>query len=318
MSDKHISRLDYEGRLADVFNLVCTDFGLPSYKSHSLIPVGYEDVNFKLETNNGSYFVKIFSSSRLQADIDRYVKVIETALQSGVRHPQLFKNKRGSHLYKPTQTNLQLLVMEWLDGSSFWDIGNKPTDKECLEIIEIAVSVNSIDYKPPFTYDGWAITSFENEFKHYSDTLNSDDRQKVSEVLSEFISLELDSLPKALVHGDLIATNVIKTSRGLFVVDFSVANYYPRIQELAVLFCNLFFDENDAKNSERMYNTYSQAYSKRLLLTEAENKALPIYTKAAHAMHVIGASKAIVKGEDDEENQYWLNLGRKGLSMGFY
>lgn len=67
---------------------------------------------------------------------------------------------------------------------------------------------------------------------------------------------------------------------GLYIIDFSVANIYPRIQELAVLMCNLFFDENYKDN----YLFLIREYNKHHPLTEYEGEILPLFIQAAHVM----------------------------------
>jgi Ser/Thr protein kinase RdoA (MazF antagonist) len=62
------------------------------------------------------------------------------------------------------------------------------------------------------------------------------------------------------------------------------------------------------------YNFALDEYQKYNKLTKKEINILPIYLKAAHAMHVIGAGKEKYKeGNKSEENRYWLSQGRKGL-----
>ncbi len=318
MSERYFDRLDYDGDLTEEFNEVASRFQLGEVGTYALIPVGYEDVNFQLQTENGSYFVKIFASSRDQTGIDRYAGNIEAAIEAGVQHPKLLQTSDGNHLFRPGDTNLQLLVMEWVDGKSFWDLKTNPTAEERAEIIQAAARINSSDHKPPTSYDSWAVTSFIKEFDEFSGTLTQEDRALVQVVLENFQRLDFKSLPHTFVHGDLIATNVLKTDTGLYVVDFSVANYYPRIQELAVLFSNLLFDETSPENSKKIYNEALKEYSELAQLTDEELEVIGVYIRAAHAMHILGASKAKARGEDDEENQYWLNLGRTGLSFDVY
>ena len=313
-----MDRLDFSGDLNDVFKQVADTFKLGELQSHSLIPVGYEDVNFMLHTSIGKYFVKIFAKTKVQSDIDRYAGNIEAALAAGVPHPTLNKQESGEALFRVSDTKLQLLVMEWVKGKSFWDERRQPTTAEAKEVIQIAAKINGSSHKPTATYDSWAANNIENEFNQYGRTLIGDDKQLVGEVVDDFKKLHIDLLPHCFVHGDLIATNVLVSDAGLYVVDFSVASYYPRIQELAVLFCNLLFDENNEVNSKQLYDDSIQQYRKTIELAEEEVSALGTYTRAAHAMHIIGASKAITRNEDDDENQYWLKLGRTGLSMNIY
>jgi Ser/Thr protein kinase RdoA (MazF antagonist) len=95
-----------------------------------------------------------------------------------------------------------------------------------------------------------------------------------------------------------------------------VSNYYPRVQELAVLFCDLFFNEKDPSNYAGNYQLGLEEYQKVLPLTQKELDILPLYTKAAHAMHIVNPIYLQkVEGNDAVENANWLNLGRTGLEF---
>jgi thiamine kinase-like enzyme len=83
---------------------------------------------------------------------------------------------------------------------------------------------------------------FEEAKKHMSD-------QEVSIIwpfVSRFIDhIQIDQLPKCFVHWDILKTNIIRSINGdFYIVDYSVANIYPRIQDLAVLLCNVL-DSDD-------------------------------------------------------------------------
>jgi Ser/Thr protein kinase RdoA (MazF antagonist) len=129
--------------------------------------------------------------------------------------------------------------------------------------------------------------------------------------------LPIKQLPHRLVHGDIIKTNVMKDKTGkIYIIDFSVANFYPRIQELAVLLCNIFFDENHPDTFMDNYKLALDEYQKGIPLTPLEISSLPLYVKVAHAMHVLCATyEKEAKGNDSAENRYWLELGRKGLDF---
>ena len=93
-----------------------------------------------------------------------------------------------------------------------------------------------------------------------------------------------------------------------------MSNYYPRLQEIAVLACNLLFDERDKDKSEHNLKIALDEYQKNLPLSDRELKLLPDFINFAHAMHVIGATREEkVNGNKLEENAYWLAQGKAGL-----
>ena len=90
-----------------------------------------------------------------------------------------------------------------------------------------------------------------------------------------------------------------------------MANYYPRIQELAVLLCNLLFDEDDLDSFPSYYKLALSEYQKTLPLSLKELETLPLFLKIAHAMHIIPAIRDRELNENtSEENMYWLDLGK--------
>jgi len=104
----------------------------------------------------------------------------------------------------------------------------------------------------------------------------------------------------------------------VFIIDFAVSNIYPRIQELAVLACNMLFDSKSAEISNYNLAVALEEYQQQIKLTDKEINALPTYIKLAHAMHLLIANyEKIVKNNKSKENEYWLSLGRTGLKQSF-
>ncbi len=101
----------------------------------------------------------------------------------------------------------------------------------------------------------------------------------------------------------------------IYILDFSVSSWYPRVQELAVLFCDLFFNPTDPSNFPQLYADGIAEYQKSIQLTDQEIFVLPLYTKVAHAMHIICANyEKAVNGNNSKENDSWLQLGENGLA----
>lgn len=144
----------------------------------------------------------------------------------------------------------------------------------------------------------------------------SKDREVISPLVEEFRSIPLNDLPHAFVHGDTISSNVMKDKMGkLYIIDFSVSNWYPRIQQLAVLLCDLYFDSTNPEVFMKKYRWAMDEYQKHTKLTTEELKALSVFAKAAYTMHVIGASYERSQGNTEGENNTWFSLGGKGLQL---
>jgi Ser/Thr protein kinase RdoA (MazF antagonist) len=88
-------RLDYSGNLEPVINRIGDNYGIGSIKDFSIIEVGFEDCNVKIETTDGKYVAKIFSKERSQEDIARYSAIMEKVVGAGVNHPRLMRTGGG-------------------------------------------------------------------------------------------------------------------------------------------------------------------------------------------------------------------------------
>lgn len=315
--DKLFQRINFDGKLDDISLVVCRDFELGNFVSNRLINIGYEDFNYILETAQNKYFVKIFSNFRTDENCKRYMDVISKVGESGIASPELFHSKQGHlHSIAVDGAKLRLCVMKYIDGENFLSLKQKPSKAEIIFLAQQAALINSIDIKPEFIYDSWAITNFPKEFADKEKYLSLEDLEMLKPLAEEFESMEIQKLPHCFVHGDLIATNVMKDGKSkVWIIDFSVSNYYPRIQELAVLAYNMFFDENDKSKSENNLKIALEEYQKIIKLTPRELEVLPNYIKFAHAMFLLQANYNKVSGENDSaENDYWLKQGRAGLS----
>lgn len=316
-NERFLSRIGYKGDFSSLLIRVSQDFNIGTYHSSQIIPFGYEDLNVMLETDQGKFFAKLFASFRSQADCERYVTVLEKILEVGVSHPNLYKSGQGHvNTIKHGSQEIRVAVMEYIDGQTFFELADKPNESEGRFIIAQAAKINSIAHKPPFVYDSWAVSNFLAEYEKKKYTLDPEDSLAINPLIDQIRGLAIDSLPHTLVHGDIISTNVMRDRKGkIFIVDFAVSNWYPRIQELAVLLSDLFFDSSDPEKFRGKYNFAVEEYQRHIPLTSGELKALPLFVKAAHSMHIIGASYERSQGNTEAENNSWLELGKKGLKL---
>lgn len=309
-------RINYQGDIIPFLQQVCKDFNIGQYKSHEVVPIGYEDFNLFVLTNKDKYFVKVFGSFRDKDECTRYVEIMKEVLKAGVAHPKLYKSSQG-YLYEISNNGQvdRLCVMQFIDGKIFYEFQTTPSIEEMLFVIRQATLINQIGLKPFPVYDHWAITSFLKEYKEKGNYLNKDDEKLIEPMVDLFNSLSIEKLPHCFVHGDITKTNTMKDTNGdIYILDFAVANYYPRIQELAVILCDLFFDPKNPKSFPKNYDLALSEYHKRISLTVNELKILPSYVKLAHTMHVLLANyEKVVKDNNTAENEHFLGIGRIGL-----
>lgn len=316
MESLSTQRLGFECDLNEISEKICTDFNLGIFRESKLVTIGYEDFNFSLTTTKSKFFVKIFAQSRTLNDCKRNVKIMKKMFEAGVSTPKLYSSERGYlYLLHTDQATLRLCVMDFIDGRDLFTSGCLITKMDKRFLAQQAALINSADIKPKRVYDSWAITNFLQEFKKKNGSLDQDDLKLIKPLLERFKELNIETLPHCFIHGDIIKTNVLKDKEEkIWIIDFSVSNYYPRIQEIAVLCCDVLFNRYNQKESEENLQKLLEEYQKKIKLTPLEIFALPTYIKLAHAMHVLCASyEQKVNHNLSKENEYFLTIGRLGL-----
>ena len=310
-----LQRIDYKGDPSDFISVVCNDYNIGSCVSYEIIEMGYEDLNIIIKTNKRKYFAKFFALFRDEDECKRYVNIMLKVLAGGVSHPKLYKSSQG-YLHKIIidKNILRLCLMEYIEGKTFYELELDPTVEESKFLANQAAIINQINIKPEFIYDQWAIVNFCKEYEKKGKYLNNEDRKLLELLYNKFSSYNIAELPHCFVHGDILKTNVIKTSKEkLYIIDFAVSNYYPRIIELAVLYC-FFIDINDFQKTDQMFDIIVNEYQKNIQLTTDEINELPFFIELAHSMHILQANyQKVVEKNNSVENKYWLELGRKGL-----
>src|SRR6202044_2786243 len=99
--------------------------------------------------------------------------------------------------------------------------------------------------------------------------------------------LDFAALPHTLIHADPPVGNVRLGPDGqITVLDFALANRWPRLQELAVIAASLLHGSPDALpvRMRRVARLYEAAGPPPL--TTAEEAALPAFGRAAAAMEL--------------------------------
>ncbi len=305
-------RLNYSGDLTPVVERICEAYGVGQLSASSIVEVGYEDCNVIIETDQAKFVAKMFAKTRTPEDITRYATTMEKVVQAGAHHPELLTTDAGKTTY--SDSGVTLVLMRFVEGRSFLELDRSPSDEERKAVLEQAAKVNSIDYEPPYLFDSWAIPNIHAMLEKVEQYIAPEDLPLVERAIAAYDAIPTDDLPHCFVHGDFTKANVIKGEDGkIYILDFSVANRYPRIQELAVIVANLLHDDGE-ETLEQKCERVADEYSEFNPLTDQERNHLPAYALAGVAMEFMGAhQEKYINGNDTEETDYWLSLGREGL-----
>lgn len=316
MVDENIfrKRINFTGNLSQLIAKVVDDYQLGALLNYKIITIGYEDLNIAVHTQNSRYLIKIFGEFRDYQNCLRYVDIMCKIVAHGIAHPKLYPCQ-NSYLYQYSigKNAVYLCVMDYIDGHSFYDLNLRPTNGQAITLIREAAKINSLDFQPEDYYDEWSPVNFLNEYQLKNKYLSYTDKHYIQKLLDPFSNISLNTLSHGLVHGDIIRPNVILDSKSqLYIIDFSVAALKPRLQELSVLLCGMFFNEENPSDFLGFYNLVIQTYQPAL--SPEEIHILPLFTKVVFAMYVMmGKYSHKAKALTTPENDYWIRLGQIGL-----
>lgn len=192
-----------------------------------------------------------------------------------------------------------------------------PEESVIKELAKQTAMINNLNLHPNFIYDSWAIINFIEEYNKKKEYLTEEYKREFSKLVDEIKKIDFEKLPKGFVHGDIISTNVmLDENNKIWIIDFAVSNYLPRIIDLAVIACNMCLDK---KSKEKTYENIAlliSEYNKYNPLSDYELEVFGTFYRIANAMHILQTQYIIKTDGDSVENQYWLNEGIIGYSFG--
>lgn len=310
-------RIGLNTDLKNISEQICSQYNLGGFISNELITIGYEDYNYYLTTTKGKYCVKIFNNIRTRQDIVNYLERIRVVANSQINAPKPLKINNDIVLELDYKKNhYDICVFEYIDGKNYFELNQKASKEIIKELAKQTAMINQLDIKPDFIYDSWAIINFEEEYKNKREYLSDKYKEEFDKLLTKFKCIDLDKLPKGFVHGDIISTNVMLDSTNkVWIIDFAVSNYLPRIIDLAVISCNMCLDNSSKENTYENIALLVSEYNKYTPLSEYELSAFKTFYKLANAMHILQTQYIIKTDGDSAENEYWLNEGMVGYSF---
>lgn len=317
MLEELYNRINLKSELCDLSKVICEKYNLGKYISEEIILVGYEDFNFILTTDIGKFCVKVFNKERTSEDVKKYIDRIELANSININTPKVYNCDNGI-LCKVAlnNTKFRLCVFQYIDGRSFYDLNEIPTETEIKNIIEQMAHIHNAKLKSDFIYDKWTITNFEKEYAEKGKYLDNKYNKIFESLVHKIASVKFEELSTSFVHGDIISSNVMKDkSNKLWIIDFAVSNYLPRIVDLAVTSCNLCLNPQSIDKtieSTKMILSEYQNYNK---LTDYELECFPLFYDLANAIGILQISYLNSLGETSEEDKFWLFESEKGLSF---
>lgn len=317
MYKEFYDRINLNTNLENISKEICKKYNLDEYISDELILVGYEDFNYILNTTKGKYCVKIFNKERTNKDVNNYIDRIEIASTLNINTPKVYRVKNNClQIIDISNNQYRLCVFEYVNGKSFYDLNEIPTEKEIKEIIKQMVYIHNAKLDSEYIYDKWTITNFIKEYKDKKNYLDKKYIDIFNKLTNRLEKVDFNKLVYSFVHGDIISSNVMKDKNNkLWIIDFAVSNYLPRIVDLAVTSCNLCLNPTSKAKTIESTKMILEEYQKYIKLNEYELETFPLFYDLANAMGILQISYLNSIGEASDEDKFWLEESERGLSF---
>ncbi|MEO7904537.1 MAG: phosphotransferase, partial [Candidatus Saccharimonadales bacterium] len=234
-------------------------YGIGEVINYSEICVGYEDCNVIIQTVSNKYVAKLFARTRTAKDIDRYVEIMRLMTQAGVRHPGLIAGGNGECVLH--EAGVWVVLADFIEGKTFYDMDRVPTADERRMVIAEVVKINALDHRPAHKESSWAASKFYTMLNRVRPYLSAHELAMVEDVAERYDQIPFDRFECALTHGDLRATNLLVTPDGaLYVLDYFLANFSSKLQELAVMIASLLYDATGAMSLRQLCDVVADEY----------------------------------------------------------
>jgi len=291
---------------------VAAQYRLGAVADWSVLDTGYEDCNLDVRAERGRMVVKVFAAGRPASVPARTAAIIAAARAVGVRHPRLYRDASGEHVHQ--FDGHWLIVMDHAPGQTYYEMSRPPAEAELVKVIEQAALIHRIDLRPEPVFDPWAIANLVPLAGQVGHLLDDEQRRLVDGAIADLANVDWDALPHALIHADLTAGNVLLSPEGeVTILDFALANRWPRLQELAVIAASLMHG-SPGTLPERMRHV-ARMYSAVAVvpLSAPEEAALDGFGRWAAAMELLGGLNMWMQGARGPETDLLLTLGTAGL-----
>lgn len=305
------------GKEIDIENLsenVCRYYKLGDYRDYKLILVGIDDLSYFLDTTNGRYVVKIINHEKTNEEIDEFIQKSIVIAKNNIKAPKLIPYKENYlFTYDMDGLHINLVVMEYIDGSDLYSINKQITKQDIEKLIDILIPLHKIEDKiENKEYDEYCFMKIKEDYQKAKNVLPRYIREQVEKMVKEFDEIELEKLPKCFIHGDLISSNIMKDkNKNLWLIDFYQSGIGLRLLDIVKVLNSVIDNYKYENDTEELEQYFLEQYNKKMPLTTYELEVLPILRKIDACVGMMMETFDDIEGRDNEENQYWLENDKR-------
>lgn len=312
--EKIFERIGKEINLENLSKEICRVYKLGDYKEYKLILVGIDDLSYFLDTTNGKYIVKIINHEKTNEEINEFIQKNSVITRNNVKAPKLISyDENYLFTYDMDGLHINLVVMEYIDGSDLYSIDKQITKKDIEKLIDILIPLHKIEDKiENKEYDEYCFMKIKEDYKKTKEVLPKSIKEQVEQTIGDFEKIELEKLPKCFIHGDLISSNIMKDkNKNLYLIDFYQSGIGLRILDIVKVLNSVIDNYKYENDTEELEQYFLKQYNKKMPLTAYELEVLPILRKIDVCVGMMMETFDAIEGRDNEENQYWLENDKR-------
>ena len=206
--------------------------------------------------------------------------------------------------------------MEYIEGNNYVELNISPSDDDIREIIKQIAIIHNYKLKSDYIYDPWTLINYNIEFDNKKEYLYTEDLDRLTILRNKYNDINFSKLTYSFVHGDISYYNTIKDKNNkLWIVDFASSNNLPRIVDLVEFICDFCTDFSNINQTKRRIKLVITEYEKHHKLTTYEKEIFPLFFELANGIGIIQTSYQDRIDNNSNENNYWLDISRKGLNI---
>lgn len=312
--EKIFERIGKEINLENLSKEICRVYKLGDYKEYKLILVGIDDLSYFLDTTTGKYIVKIINHEKTNVEIDEFIQKNSVITENNIKAPKLIAyDENYLFTYDMDGLHINLVVMEYIDGSDLYSINKQITKQDIEKLIDILIPLHKIEDKiENKEYDEYCFMKIKEDYKKTKEVLPKSIKEQVEQTIGDFEKIELEKLPKCFIHGDLISSNIMKDkNKNLYLIDFYQSGIGLRILDIVKVLNSVIDNYKYENDTEELEQYFLKQYNKKMPLTAYELEVLPILRKIDVCVGMMMETFDAIEGRDNEENQYWLENDKR-------
>lgn len=312
--ERIFDRIGKEIDLEELSKNICITYKLGDYNKYKLILVGIDDLSYVLNTSKGRYLVKIINHEKTNEEINEFIQKSSIITRNNINVPKLIPYEEGYlFTYEIDGLHIDLVVMEYIDGSDLYSNNEHITKADIEKLIDILIPLHKLEEKiENKEYDEYCFMKIKEDYQKTKNVLPKNIKAQVEKMIKEFDKIELEKLPKCFTHGDLISSNIIKDkNKDLWLIDFYQSGIGVRILDIVKVLNSVIDNYKYENDTEELEQYFIEEYNKRMKLTPYELEVLPILRKIDVCTGIMMETFDAIEGRDNEENQYWLENDKR-------